>query len=395
MTASVLETLRPEARLLLLSAGGEENDAAMRELTARGLDWPLATQLAEWERASGVFWRRLQRIGTEAIPREASEVLQRLALVADFRASFLERRLRETLAAFGQAGIGVVLLKGAALARWAYPSFAERPMGDVDLLVDPSRAQEAYEIARATGWRWHEELLPAERYERHHHLPPLHDASGVGTRLEVHTALLVEGHPFRLSDAEVRGESELLADATCEVRVPGVAHHLVHLAVHFGWSDMMRMGAWRTFRDLDVLMRGPVDWARFVDDVRRYRATSVGYWMLRLSRSLAGVAAPAEVEEALRPARSERALERLERHLAQETLPAGTQTPSQAMRRFMWELAVQPEESGHGSSRPWEEDDSRQAAEGQERRSPFERLSRQVAGGKQWGRYLRVVLLGR
>jgi hypothetical protein len=142
-----------------------------------------------------------------------------------------------------------VLLKGAALASWAYRSFAERPMGDVDLLVDPAQAREAYEIARGIGWQWHEDLLPAERYERHHHLPPLYDASGVGTRLEVHTALLVEGHPFRLSDAEVRAESELLPDRTCEVRVPGVAHHLVHLAVHFGWSDMMRMGAWRTFRD--------------------------------------------------------------------------------------------------------------------------------------------------
>ena len=103
----------------------------------------------------------------------------------------------------------------------------------------------------------------------------------------------------------------------------------------------------------------------------------------------------AEVEEALRPDRTPRALDRIERHLAQETLPAGTQTPSQAMRRFMWEQAVQPEESGHGSSRPWEQDDSRQAAEGQEGNSALDRLSRQMAGGRQWGRYLRVVLLGR
>ena len=46
-----LASLSPEAQLLLLTAGGERNDRAIRALLAGPLDWAKLTWLSEQERA--------------------------------------------------------------------------------------------------------------------------------------------------------------------------------------------------------------------------------------------------------------------------------------------------------------------------------------------------------
>ena len=64
-----LESLSPEAQLLLLTAGGDQNDAAIRALLARPLDWAKLSWLSETERATPVLWRRLSALGS--LPEEA------------------------------------------------------------------------------------------------------------------------------------------------------------------------------------------------------------------------------------------------------------------------------------------------------------------------------------
>ena len=49
----------------------------------------------------------------------------------------LHAALIRSLAALRAAGVPVIVLKGAAFASTIYPSLADRPMVDVDLLVHP------------------------------------------------------------------------------------------------------------------------------------------------------------------------------------------------------------------------------------------------------------------
>ena len=58
----------------------------------------------------------------------------------------LESRMRESLRALETANVRALLLKGAALAHTAYAGVRERPMSDLDVLVDPSNAQLARRI---------------------------------------------------------------------------------------------------------------------------------------------------------------------------------------------------------------------------------------------------------
>jgi hypothetical protein len=54
--------------------------------------------------------------------------------------------------AFKQAGIPLVVLKGACFALTIYPDIGLRPMGDLDILVPGSKKSEAVRIARSLGY---------------------------------------------------------------------------------------------------------------------------------------------------------------------------------------------------------------------------------------------------
>ncbi len=72
------------------------------------------------------------------------------AIQADRRAAVLA----EALAALGQVGIDVMLLKGVAYAGTLYPDPATRPMSDIDLLVPAGRYGPAIEALGRLGY-WH------------------------------------------------------------------------------------------------------------------------------------------------------------------------------------------------------------------------------------------------
>ncbi|WP_428261168.1 nucleotidyltransferase family protein [Haliangium sp.] len=70
------------------------------------------------------------------------------SLLAELR----QRHLDEVCAALTQAGIPVVLLKGAAYLGRIYRDPAERPMSDVDLLVPPAAHARAAQTLRRLGF---------------------------------------------------------------------------------------------------------------------------------------------------------------------------------------------------------------------------------------------------
>ena len=382
-----LASLSPEAQLLLLTAGGERNDPAIRALLAGPLDWAKLTWLSEQERATPVLWRRLSAIAS--LPEEA-QPLHRMSMVSEFRMSHLESRLLSALDALAEAEIEPVLLKGAALALTVYGSFVARPMSDVDLLVPRDDVMRAREVLLAAGWAEGVEHSP-EFYEGHHHLQPLVDAQGTGTSLELHTSLFFEGHPFALTSDDIRRRADKVVVRGRTVLVPSVHDQLLHLCLHFAWSHMMATGAWRAFRDLDALLRTErVDWKEFTTLALRARGGSACYWTFRLARTVAGIPVPLWVERALVPPEPEFALRRLEQHFTYDLLPTENISPSLWLTYTMWRAGLRPRWSGHGRVRPWDRADALLAAE---RPGRVKRLVMHVRNARSWSRYARLVLL--
>ncbi|HEX8848353.1 MAG TPA: nucleotidyltransferase family protein [Gemmatimonadaceae bacterium] len=354
----LLARLTPEARLLFLAAGGQAGDGEIRSLLSENLDWARVAMLAEREKAATVLWQRIHRIAPDTARRGGAATLQRLARIVQFKMEYLGQRVAETIAALEGAGIEFTLLKGAALAAGVYGSFPQRPMIDVDLLVEPERARDALGVLLRAGWAWQSGKPQDADFTHLHHLPALIDARGMELSLELHTALLPPGQPFGLRTRAIldsaRRQNGRVAERHAAGHMPEPHYLLVHTAIHLAWSHLFRQGLWRSIRDVDALARrSDMDWSAFLALARETRARSCCYWTLRMVSSLCRIEVPTTVQAELRPALPAWALPLLERHLALIALPTAVSCPSVRLRRFMWSAAIQPRLSGHGAVRPW------------------------------------------
>lgn len=345
--------LSREARLLMLTAAGPARDPEIAALAAEGIDWLRLTRIAESERAEPVLVRRLRSVLGGPLPAEAAR-LEQLARVTDFRQAWIEERLQASLAALASAGIDAVLLKGGALAITHYRSFLDRPMVDLDVLVDARRATEAHERLRGAGWAWQHDPQLDGFYATHHHLAPLHDPRGVGVGLDLHREPVCAGSPFGLTGEVMRSRAVPVEFRGVTVLVPEVHDQLLHLCMHFGWSHVLSGGSWRTFRDLNRVIAGGVEWPLLVERAREHRASACCYWVLRIARTLTGLAVPDHVLGALAPSLPAVVRTAVERHYILHMLPSETLGTSVALNTWLWELGMQPGQHGHGPARPWD-----------------------------------------
>jgi len=352
--------LSREAQLLVLTAGGPANDPEVRRLCNGELDWHRLLGLAQTENATLIVWQSLRRVGIGGIPPDVETAWRQLAMVSEFQSLRLERLLHQALQTLATRAIDVMLLKGSALAYTTYASFQDRPMGDVDLLVSPERAAEAWSLLQGADWKWSSDHFPADWYRTHHHLPPLYDATAASVGLELHRAPLPPGHPFRLEPEMLWLGAKRIHVNGQAVWVPNPLYRLLHLSAHFAWSHGMRGGAWRALRDVAAISggqqskeRATVDWPAFVVLARESRAATCCYWTLRLARDLACAQVPEDVLQALRPAAPTFVMNRLERHYVFDLFPTERRCPSEWLRRRLWELGIAPGRSEHGAARPW------------------------------------------
>ncbi len=325
--------------------------------------WQSLRYTVEREKAAIAVWRMVSKLSAEAMAGEAA-ALRGLALVMEFRMHHLQQRLVASVAALREARIPCLLLKGAAIATVYHGSFAERPMLDLDLLVPPDKAVRARSVLLNAGWS----EPPAEAAVKLaaggiHHLPALHDASGVEVNLEVHQDLFPPGHPFTMTTADMWGGARALSGDLEGAFVPSPVHLAVHACIHLAWSHMLRTGTWRACGDLRAITADQdFDWESFVALAIRCRAATallldppagVGACRDAGAPRRTGPVGPAGRFPGCRPLMNKRLDAVLERHLLAVLIPGGPDCPSVRIRRIGWSLALRPDLSGHGAARPW------------------------------------------
>jgi hypothetical protein len=345
-------SLSAEAQLLLLTAAVSPSDAALRHLLSAGINWEDLCDLARHEHATSVLLRQLGRAGADTGTPGYQE-LRQLATISVMQMLQLEQLLHQTIDILAQHEIEVVLLKGAGLAYTAFSSFADRPMGDIDVLVRPEQAERAWSLVQ------HHEWTPAPMdgdsafYTSHHHLPPLFRDSG-RFRLEIHSRLLPGENPFHFSTDALWLRARPVTVNGRVFTVPSPIHQLWHTCVHFAWSHGMQWGSWRALRDCAaIIQQRGFDWPEFVRFAQETRAATCCFWTLRLARRLTVAAVPDDVLASLRPPYPEFIIGRLERHFVSNLFPSEARCPSVGLTRLLWEAGVKPRWSGHRASRPW------------------------------------------
>lgn len=352
--------MRAEWRLVLALAGVDDTQPRhasdrLASLAARVQHWPAVIGVAHNEGALPLLAQLAASGAIPGMPPSEAARLQRMAPLAQFRAGILQSRLTTLVEAFAARDIKVVLLKGAALASTVYPRFADRAMGDLDLLVSQERSTEAFELARSLGWQLAAEDVSDIALDDHQHLRPLHDGMGLEVGLDLHVHLQRPTAPIRIDTDRFRREASRWGRTAAAV--PSCEDLLLHACIHFVWSHCIGAGAWKAFRDVFQLLRHPAfDVQRFERLVQESRATSCAFWTLHLAHELGCVEAAGPLSTRFSAGTNRMLIGVVTRHFTTSLMDRRASELPLRMQRWLWEVAVQPERNQHGTTRPWDRD---------------------------------------
>lgn len=203
----------------------------------------------------------------------------------------LERKLLQVVSEVERAGVGVVLLKGPALAHSYYPSPAWRSYGDLDLLVRARDWRVACAVVSELGFH---RLIPEPRpgFDERFGKGASHE-DGEGFQVDLHRTLTLGPFGLWLQPDE-------LFERTLEMEIGGRklqrlddASSLLHVCIHasLGRKKPLLM----PLRDvLQVAWSGRVDWAQLRSDARRWRLNGPVGHALRTAAVTLGVELPDE-----------------------------------------------------------------------------------------------------
>jgi len=247
-----------EQELLLTAACCR--DARARQAFAAWRQTVDVEQEFDWQmvRLLPAVYANLQALG------ETDPLMARLKGV--YRRSWVEthrllQRGESVVAALSQAGIPVMMLKGAAMLLAYYPSHAQRPMGDLDLAVPIAHAPRAIAALRALGWQ-PTSGESADHYRWFHAMQFFHPDGG---ELDLHWHVMVE---------TTAGEGDtLLWDAAESVEFSGQSVQLLaptdllfHTVLHgVRWNDATPIRWIIDARQILERRSADIDWTRLLD----------------------------------------------------------------------------------------------------------------------------------
>jgi hypothetical protein len=195
------------------------------------------------------------------------------------------------LDALAAAGVRVMLLKGAALALTVYETPGLRPIGDVDLLVDPDQASAAVDLLAAHRWR---PLRPVNRRD----LLLCHgvnfESSPFGA-CDMHWYLLAECC-WPGVDAGVWRRARPIQTPTFDGLVPSPADQLLHVCLHgLRWSPVPSRHWMADAARIMAHAGSDLHWDDLVEEATRRRLALQMAVALRSVQDAAAVSVPSEV----------------------------------------------------------------------------------------------------
>ncbi len=366
------DSLLWESRLVLATAHRRpEGSHVLRELTDAGwdgsVDWPLLIYLAQRESAlpalvHALTATRRSHPGLD-IDDDGLKAMQRLRLTHALRLGEMQRKLRRLAAECESASIPLVLLKGSGLVHALDLPVIDRPMWDVDLLVHPEHSSAVWEIARGLDWAHRANSVQEEVYEEHHHLPPLVDGSGLFLGLEIHTEIFQKENPFHFAARDLWREAVPIGALPGTLR-PSWEHMLIHNSIHFAWSHALESGTWKALRDTGLLVTRPeLQWDQVVRTARQAKAESTLWWTLHLATEWGNVPVDPDWLETLEAPTPKPIIALVRKHYAQMFAPPSrAPRPPVKIRQLIWEAALRPGRSEHGTIRPWARTDAWKSA---------------------------------
>jgi Uncharacterised nucleotidyltransferase len=245
------------------------------------------------------------RASGEEAPAELSEHLAEQGEAVAERTRRFRVQLPKVLATLGASGVSAIPVKGLALGDAVWPRPGERPMADIDLLIDPARRAHATQAMTGAGYRLVEQAPNEDTFL----------AWGDGSvgrtdgesadhngKVELHPGWVERAHGYSVDDRGVLRAASLpgeIGGVECRVLPPAALalHTLGHLSISVIRRDVRALNVLDVvlaLRSLDASDRAEFDrLAALVDP----RFVAPGWWLaLAVSPgSLHGSPAPTEL----------------------------------------------------------------------------------------------------
>ncbi len=243
-----------------------------------------------------LLYHQIGSLAAEFAPPQAfTDSLRFEFLRSRVRAERLDQQLGELLAAFRNAGVPILVLKGPALAYGVYPNSAARPSSDLDLLVPPRVMAKARAILVALGYTCMGKKYEVSKqlYREELFAPPTN--SPMHFWIEVHwdlTEFSWPGRERRVQDLFDRAVNI----ATDAVRFEGLSpvDALIHRALNNAWWHYRDMRLIWIY-DVALLARHlsvPDEWNILQKRCEEWRCRLALELSLRLAQAWAGLQLP-------------------------------------------------------------------------------------------------------
>lgn len=183
-------------------------------------------------------------------------------------------KLERLAAGFGEAGIPLMLLKGAALHLALNRPPHARPMGDVDVLVRSADVERALRLLARMGVRRGADLVRADFFPRYHYEAEFLVGEVRSTRLDLHA------RPFRplryarlVPPTAFWDHAQRVPLGRAEVWLPDATDMLIHLATHAAVHDFSDPRWLVDLEDWVAVYGTRIDWGRLEQRAAAWKLT--------------------------------------------------------------------------------------------------------------------------
>jgi hypothetical protein len=249
------------------------------------LDWSRFVELAGHHRLYPTAYLKLRQLKELQLPRYALQQLQADARSNTIHMLRLSAEMERVSGLLLNAGIRALVLKGPVLASDLYGDPALRPSGDLDILVPLDAVDRIGPLLATCGYMKGESgyrTILGDWKWRHHHASFLH--GGKPVKLEIHWRL----HPGPGREPgfdelwERRRESRSAAEPVYYLGREDLFLFLASHGARHGWSRL------RWLADIDRICRQPLDEAKLLSLLKRYRGMHIAGQALLLAAGLLG-----------------------------------------------------------------------------------------------------------
>lgn len=205
-----------------------------------------------------MLWKRL------AQHAERDELFDRIKGIYRYtlyKNSLTLSRFRAVARALHDAGVPVMLLKGAALLLRYHVDLGARPMNDVDVLLEKGDVERAMRVLHDLGWRCAEDIGVKRALGVYNSIPL---AGGQGFEIDLHWRIMTE-YGGKVSMRELWDASQGVDFQGTPVRVLSPEDQIMHTCAHgVKWNTLPPI---RWIPDLMTIVqadRARIDWDRLL-----------------------------------------------------------------------------------------------------------------------------------